>query len=240
MHLGIGLLSIVVQIYFAIHAGKSGRYWWIFPIFVFPLFGSIVYFFVEYLPELKLAAQAKRSRNKTPRHNIKELERALELTDSVKNRITLAEAYFHAGRYQDSIDLLENTLTGMHSDDPYILEGLAYACFHNGDFVKAREYLEKLETSQDGKLPVKARLLRAKSLEQLSEFDAAVDDYRSVMNILSGEEPRCRCALLLKKLGRNDEAQELFNQMVKHAEVSPKHYRKAEKRWIAIAKTETQ
>jgi hypothetical protein len=51
----IGLsLHILVAIYFAVHALKTGRQmYWLFILFSFPLLGLIAYFFVEYLPDMQ-------------------------------------------------------------------------------------------------------------------------------------------------------------------------------------------
>ncbi len=38
MHI-LGIAEIIIQVYFAIHAGRTGRYWWIFIILFFPLVG---------------------------------------------------------------------------------------------------------------------------------------------------------------------------------------------------------
>ncbi|MCJ7772769.1 MAG: hypothetical protein MUP22_06500, partial [Desulfobacterales bacterium] len=101
MHV-LGILGIIIQIYFAIHAGRTGRYWWIFIIIFFPLVGSLIYFFVEYLPEKQMTAKVKRPVNGYQSKSIRHLKQELEITDSVKNRMNLAKAYFHAGQYSKS------------------------------------------------------------------------------------------------------------------------------------------
>ncbi|PLY05430.1 MAG: hypothetical protein C0622_01700 [Desulfuromonas sp.] len=67
----IGIIELIAQIYFAVHAGRTGRYWWIFIIIFFPLIGSVVYFFVEYLPELNTMSKVKKSRRPKKQTNIK-------------------------------------------------------------------------------------------------------------------------------------------------------------------------
>ncbi|MBW1849423.1 MAG: hypothetical protein JRJ27_20385, partial [Deltaproteobacteria bacterium] len=109
MHI-LSILSIIIQVFFAIHAGKTGRYWWIFIILIFPFVGSLIYFFVEYLPEKQMTAKAKRPGSAYPSKSIRQLKQDLEITDSVKNRMNLAKAYFQAGKYPESIELLEKSL----------------------------------------------------------------------------------------------------------------------------------
>ena len=49
----LGLASLAVQVFFAVHAYRSGRIWWIFVLFFFPVVGPLVYLFAEYLPSAR-------------------------------------------------------------------------------------------------------------------------------------------------------------------------------------------
>jgi hypothetical protein len=44
--------------------------------------------------------------------------------------------------------------------------------------------------------------------------------------------------MLFKKLGRAAEAQELFAAILKDARLAPKHFRKSQREWIALAEKE--
>jgi hypothetical protein len=237
MHI-IGILELIVQVYLAIHAGKTGRYWWIFIILFFPLIGSIIYFFVEYIPEMGTISEIKKSRTPDNPKNIKLLQRELEITDSVKNRVNLAEAYFHSGKYQESIELLEKSLTGIHASDLNIIEGLCHSHFHDGTYDESIKYLNKYERINDGSLPNNLRLIRAKAYEAKGDFEEAMREYKAITNVFTGEEARCRYAILLKKIGHLEKAKELFGTILKNAKLYPKQYEKFEKEWVKIAKSE--
>lgn len=234
----IGILELIVQVYFAVHAGRTGRYWWIFVIIFFPLVGSLVYFFVEYLPDIKAMSNIKKSRISNKPKNIKLLQRELEITDSVKNRLNLAEAYFHSSQYQESIELLEKSLNGVHANDLNILEGLCHSHFRNGTYDNAIEYLDKYEKINNGLLPNNLRLVRAKAYEAKSDFQKALAEYKAIANICPGEEVRCSYAVLLKKQGHVEKAKEQFGIILKNAELYPKQYAKYEKEWVKIARSE--
>lgn len=237
MHL-FGIVEIIVQVYFAVHAGRTGRYWWIFIILIFPFIGSVIYFFVEYLPEMQMEAKIRKSRNQSPKKNMAQLKRELELTDCVKNRINLAEAYYHDGQYEAAIDLLEKSLTGIHARDPHILEGLCFAYFRKKNYAKTKAYLSMLEENTEGKLAGNLLLMRAKTHEALGEEKEALEQYKAIVNSYAGEEARCRYALLLKKCGQGHEAQKLFQEILENAKLYPRQYKKFQSEWVAIAKQE--
>ena len=57
--LGLGL-HVIVAVFFAIHAVRTGReLYWLIILFMFPLLGSIVYFAVVVLPDTRLRSGAR-------------------------------------------------------------------------------------------------------------------------------------------------------------------------------------
>jgi hypothetical protein len=239
----LGTLSIIVQVFFAVHAARTGRYWWIFIILFFPFAGVLIYLFAEYLPDMQGSVSGRKVGAKiqkvvNPGKNIRELEQHLEITDSLKNRENLAEAYFGAGRYQDAVDLLERSLVGAHSNDPHLLEGLCFCYFSMGNFEKAKHCIDRLAEGENGQLPEQVKLLKARTFEELKDYDAAVEEYEKLNNSFQGEEARCRHALLLRQLGRNEEARKLFEAIRTNCRLSTRFYQKSQKRWSDIARAE--
>ncbi len=239
----LGILTLIVQIFLAVHAARTGRYWWVFIIIIFPMIGSIIYLFAEYLPEMQNNSSYRKAGSLVtkaidPGRKIREFQRQLEITDSLKNRENLAEAYYQAGRFQEAIDLLEKSLQGQHRNDPFLLKGLCHSWFALGNYENARYYLAQLAKAEEGKLSDPMRLLRARTHEGLNDFEAALEEYAALSSSYPGEEARCRHALLLKKLGKLDEARDLFEQIKANCRLSNRHYLKMQKSWLDIASGE--
>ena len=50
----IAFIHLALAAFFAVHAVRSGRpSYWLFVLFSFPMLGSVVYFFAEYLPSMR-------------------------------------------------------------------------------------------------------------------------------------------------------------------------------------------
>jgi hypothetical protein len=50
----IAVIHLAFAIFFAVHAVRTGRpNWWLFLLLSMPMLGSIIYFFAEYLPEMR-------------------------------------------------------------------------------------------------------------------------------------------------------------------------------------------
>ena len=76
--------------FFAVHAIRTGRQmYWLLILFSFPLLGSIVYFFAEYLPSSKAERSVKQVSNIAmqlldPTRELREARQAFELTPTVQ------------------------------------------------------------------------------------------------------------------------------------------------------------
>lgn len=238
------LLIVALQVFFAVHAIRTGRPYWIFILFFFPFVGSLVYLFVEYMPEVRAGrsglSRVTKSVKKVldPGAEIRRLEDLLTLTDTHDNRVALGRAYRQAGRLDDAIRMYESSLEGIYSDSPRALSELSAAYYLAGRLPEARATFEKLRRVRQ---PTYEELtLSGRIHEDAGELDAALRDYAAAAPGGAGAEARCRQALVLKKLGREAEAAKIFEDIVRHARLSPGHYRKAQKEWIDIAQREAK
>ena len=134
---GLISLYIVIPIICAVHVLKTGRpLWWLLIIFIANIPGCIVYGLVEVLPGMRRDPSMKKFGSEIvmavdPGRKIRGLEEDLSITDTVKNRQLLAEAYVAAGRHEDAVRMYQSCLKGIYADDPPFLLGLAFAQFFN-------------------------------------------------------------------------------------------------------------
>jgi hypothetical protein len=230
------VLVIALQIFCIVHAIRNGRERWIFLILIFPLIGSIVYLVMEVRigrEGRKVAAQVVNAI--TPSRRLEELRAQLEHCDTVENRMALAEESTAHGLHDEAIQLYEGCRHGPFKDDPEVLIRLARAYMASKAYEKVRDTLEHLfRTTPRFKTP-EHRLLLARAFEQLGATDDALAEYEAISGRVVGDEARCRHAVLLRKLGRNDEARKIFAKILSDARQSPGHYRRANRDWIDVA-----
>lgn len=238
------LVVLAIQVFFAIHAIRIGKPMWILLLFFFPLIGSLVYLFVEFLPEMRardtVGTAARRVRDRiNPAAEIQRLEDQVAISNSLNNRLALARGYVRVGRGDDAIAIYRDSLVGLYEDDPAVLSELAVAYEHMGRHAEARETFERLRGTAS-MLSNEQLLLSAVIYEGMGDLEGAAREYQAILQRpVIGEEARCRYALVLKQLGRTAEAHALFDEILRHARLSPAHYRKAQKPWIDVAKRET-
>ncbi len=236
------ILSVIVQIALIVHAVRTGRSpYWVFIILLVPGIGSLAYFIVELLPELTgdhRTRRAYRGIKKTlnPGADLRQRQREHRLSGSVDAARHLASELIASGNFAEAIEHYEKALTGLYEDDPDLLLGLAHAQFANKDYEKSKQTLEGLiERNPDFRSP-EGHLLYARAAEQCEDLTLAETEYKTVAAYYAGAEAKVRYAALLERVDKNDDALEAYEDIVNIAELAPRHYRKAQKRWISQAR----
>lgn len=238
------VISIIVQVVFVVHAiSRRQDYFWIFIILFFPLVGCAVYALMVWIPEARSSSAARGTSRAVlglfdPRRELRKRLSHLDVSDTVQNRVSLAQELTRHGMVQDALGLYERSLRGVYEDDPYLLQGYAGALFQAGMLQDARAALEKLRAANPGLKSQEAQLLHARVLEGLGETAAAGREYAAVVQAYGGMEARCRYGLFLKQQGQAEQAKQLFEDILRGARHTTGHSRRLNKEWIGTAKRE--
>jgi hypothetical protein len=240
MPLLIGL-SAIIQALFIIHAHRTGRRDWIWILLIVPIAGCVFYFFLEMLPDIRNSREGKKAvktilKTIDPEMDLKRAAKELMISDNVQNKLNLATECINHHLYEEAINLYQSSLKGIYQTDPKIMFSLAQAFFLNLDYAKTKETLDNLIVTNPNFKSQEGHLLYARTLESLNDTDKAIDEYKVLITYYSGYEAKCRYGLLLKKLGRLEESNTIFQEILKLSESVPKPYRKAQKAWIDIVK----
>ena len=242
----LAVLSIIVQLALVVHVIKTGRNTiWVFIVVFLPLIGCLAYFIVELLPELtntRGARNARRSLAKTvdPDKALREASEQYALARTAQNAMTLAREHLQRDNFSAAKELYERSLSGVHSDDPDLLLGLAAAHFGLAEYAATLSCLDTLKKKNPGKTGQDGHLLYARALEALGRNDDAVHEYEALVGYCSGPEPSCRLGTLLKAQGRADEARAVFESVLARSKTAGNHYNTLYRDWIALAQREGQ
>jgi hypothetical protein len=235
---------LLAQIACAVHAVRNGRdYYWLWIIIMGSIVGCLVYFITQVLPGLG-QSRTVRSAKKTatrildPEGERRKIEARLALADTLDNRIALARECMNRGDHANAAELFRSCLKGMYAHDPAIMLDLAKALFAQDDFAATSQTLRDLAAHNPGYKSPEAQLLLARALEGLQQNEDALAQYTVLDNSFPGEEARARHALLLKRLGRADEARAVLATMLTRFKASPAFYQRNERSWLDLARRE--
>lgn len=238
------VLSILLQIVFAVHAVRTGRpMYWVFILIIGSYLGVLVYLVAEVIPELMNSRGARKASGALrdridPGRGKRQAARQFERADTQSSRRALAEQCLRDGEHARALELYRSCLKGIYADDPQLLLGLAQAQFGNGQPQDARRTIEALIAANPEFHSYEGHLLYARAIAAGGDVDAALEEYRALVESFPGEEARVRYAQLLRQAGRHEEATALFAETLRRAELAPKFYRQEQKAWIELARRE--
>lgn len=241
----LGVISLLVQFGFAYHVLKSGRpYWWIFIIMAFPVLGCSLYYFIEVFPtsrEVRRANRAVRtiSRAIAPDKELRARVGDLEICGSVDNKLALARECMECGQPAEAARMYRSAMQGLHANDAQMRFELMQALLVEGapaTFTEAAQHARTLLQTHPRFRTEDVRLALAKALEGEGDLAGALAELEPLAEIFPGEEARWRYGALLIRLGRADEAAQVFSAMLRRAERMPRHYRQAQREWLGLAR----
>lgn len=241
MHV-LGMLLLMIQVSFAVHAVRRGRdTYWVYIILFVPAIGCMVYFVTQVLPDLERGRAVRMAGNRLvgavdPQQELRYRKAQLNRCDSIEKRLQLADECMEAGMWQDAIVLYARCLQGVQQDDPRIMLQLAQAQFASNDYAETKVALDRLIEVNPDFRSADGHLLYARTLESLGMLEEAVVEYRVLADSYPGEEARARYGLLLKRLGDANTATAVFREILLRAKRAPRYYRKKEKHWIQLAR----
>ena len=246
--MGFLLLSITIQLACAVHCVRGGRNaLWLMVIIFLSIPGCIAYFIFEIASGLGRSREMRAVKQAAvkaldPERELRAAREALDVADTVANRIALANALAALGKYGEAIPHYETAEAKTPgAADRTIRLRLAIACFEDGRSVRARELLESLPPPGSQSDNDRAALLLARLLEAEGEGERALAIYADVGERLPGAEAQCRQAALLIAGGRPAEALPLLVEAERRAKRMDRHERAKESEmydWAARALAE--
>jgi len=238
------IISLAIQVILIVHCIRTGRNWlWMLAIGLLPFAGSIAYVLVEILPDLFRGSGTRRAvrgvrRALDPEQDLRRFETEARMTGDVASRQRYAGELIRQGRPADAIAVYRQALTGLYESDPNLLLGLAQAQFAAGAFAEARATLDSLIARNPDFRSPEGHLLYARALAGEGNRDKALEEFAELTKYFSGAEAPLRYAQLLKESGRADDARRVLQELLEHARLAPRHYRKMQQEWLSIAERE--
>lgn len=244
-YLGIGL-HVIVAIYFAVHAVRSRQnIYWLLLLFVFPVLGSVVYFFAIYLPglrQLRGARVATRAITQLvdPNRVIREARADFDRAPTVEHRMRLGAALLEAGNAGEALEHYQAAASGPFATDPALLLGLARTQFAVGHYAAADATLSSLfAVNPRARQQSEPALLHARTLAAL-QAPGTQAAFEQALACASDAAPRCLFADWLA--GQADEADRrrassLYAEIAHDARHWPRHAREHNREWLQRANT---
>jgi len=213
--LGLFTPILMLQAFCIYHAYRNNveqRWYWL--ILFLPLFGCIIYLVQNFnsastIKSLEENVKAAVISN----YKIEQLEKALRFSDSVKNKVNLADEYANIGRYGDAIQLYESSLQGFMSDDPLLKMKLLNAHFMNENYGAAVQYGDNLKSETTFKNS-EVRVTYAWAIYQTGQAALAETIFADMDKSFSNYYHRLEYCKFLIKTEKMELAKEKLNELM--------------------------
>jgi hypothetical protein len=220
----IAILYLVPAIFFGVHALRTGRnMYWILILLMAPYLGSAIYFFAEYLPEMRHSRVARKSVRVVgslidPNRELREARLGFERTPTVDNRSRLAEALLARGDYDEAVEQFQACASGPYAKDVKFRRGLARAQLSAGRHAAAAATLESLLADAPRDAGGDAALWLAQALTQVDET-RALAAFEHASQVHNTTETQAAHGVYLARLGRDAQARPLLEGVLHNARV---------------------
>ncbi|MEW6024111.1 MAG: hypothetical protein AB1807_18455 [Pseudomonadota bacterium] len=210
--LGLGL-HILVALFFAVHAVRTGRQmYWLLILFSFPLLGSLVYFAAVFLPHSQIERQARLAgralgRTLDPGREVREAQNDFDLTPTAYNQMRLAGALLDNGQSAEAVAQYDACLQGPFAADPEVIFGAARARLANRQPEAALALLAPLQAKQPGFRPEEMALALGGAYAGCGRQEEAGAQFETAVQKFGGIEGRVELALWALENGKRDLAE---------------------------------
>ena len=228
---GIGL-HVLVALFFAVHAIRNHReIYWLFVLFAFPLLGSIVYFVAVFLPSSRLdhsAAKAGRALQASldPGREVRDAQRAFELTPTAHNQMRLANALLETGQAAKAAEQYDACLQGPFARDAELRLGAARARLAGGNAGGAVALLEALAAEQPGFRPEQVGILLGQAYAAAGRQDEAGSQFAAAAQRFGSLDARAELAIWALANGKPQVAGPELEEIERTRKHMPSHSRR--------------
>jgi len=227
---GLGL-HVLVAIFFAVHAIRTGReMYWLIILFSFPLLGSIVYFFAVYLPQSRLergVGKVARTAMQVldPERELREAESAFELSPSAQNEWRLASALLDRGHGAEANRHFDALLRGPLGHDPELKFAAARAKLQCGEAGQAIDVVRQIRQARADFRQEQVTLLLARALAAVGRSEDARQEFASAVERFGTVETRAAYAVFAANSGDVTGARSLREQIERDSRHWNRHAR---------------
>lgn len=211
------LLLQAFCIYHAYRNRVEQRWYWF--ILLFPFIGAMIYLFHHFYNRQNVNTLAETVKGVVnSNYKIEQFEKAHRFSDTLTNRINLADAYLQVGRNEEAIALYRESLTGFMADDVHLRMKLLSALFLHGNYGEVIAMAPALETEKDFK-DSEARLAYAWALHYNGKSEIAEQMFISMNKSFTNYVHRKEYCKFLADTGRTEEMREKAGQIIEEIDL---------------------
>lgn len=230
-YLGLGL-HVLIAVYFAVHAIRSGQdRYWLMILFAFPLLGSVVYALAIWLPQARHAPEVRAAargvqRILDPDRELRLAQEAFDESPTLAHRLRLGDALLAKTRPAEAAVHFEKAAGGLHGDDPDIQVRLAEAWLACGRAAEARQRLDDVIARHPSFRSPRGHLTYARAVAAEGDREKARREFDTLTGYSGDLDVHAEYAATLLGWGDVEQAREVCEKALARLKKMPAYHRR--------------
>lgn len=226
---GLALVAIALVHFFR----RRPDTFWLWIIIFGGWLGSLVYIFVEVIPDFSLLGESFQSFNRGKR--IKELVSLVRDNPSAGNYEELADMYLDQKKYSQAKECYDRAISA-RTDSPHPFYRRAVCEMELGEFQAAVKDLEGVVSKEPQYDFLRAPALLAHAYANTGNPQKAGEIFAAVVQTSTSSETYYNYALFLQSQGKKEEAKQWAQRLLDKKYSMPAYLRRRERPWFWKAK----
>jgi len=202
---------------------------WFYLIIFLPFIGSALYLYDTFYNTRNIDNLSEGVKTiLQDNYKIEKLKKQLASSDTMTNRLALADEYRTSGKYEKAIEYYEACLTGNYTAAPDILRKLIDCTYQFSDYRAVVTYGNKIK---DDKIFRKSeeRAYYAWALYETGDTEGAEREFDSMDAYFSNYRQRLEYAKFLKTIGKESKSVDLVDELLREIDSMDKYEKRLKK-----------
>jgi hypothetical protein len=227
------LVIIGLQGFCLFHAYKNNnqqKWYWL--IIFLPFIGCLIYLYENFYNRRNINTLTEGVKVLVyNNYALEKLEKEVKYSETITNKMNLAEAYTERGRYSEALKLYESCKTGFYENNPELLQKLLRGYFLNKEYDKAIVIGQQLENVKSGG-DMEDKVGYAWALHYTGNTTKAEAKFKALDAKFANFPARIEYAKFLIEIGKPNDAKTVLNAIGEEHEAMDS-YEKSAKRGVA-------
>ena len=216
---GYYILILGLQAFCLFHAYKNNnqqKWYWII-IFV-PLIGCAIYLYENFYNRRNISTFTEGVKGLVyNNYALEKLEKEVKYSETITNKINLADAYTERGRYDEALTLYESCRKGFYENNTDLLRKLLRGYYLKKDYYKVIEIGKQLESTKSVG-DSEDKIAYAWALHFTGDKATAEDKFKEMDAKFANFQARIEFAKFLIETNRNSDAKKILNAIIEEHE----------------------
>jgi hypothetical protein len=223
-------LILALQAFCLFHAYKNDQLSkWLWLIVFIPVIGCAIYLFANFKTNQDIGTITEGVKGFVySNYAVEKLEKEVKYSETMTNKMNLADAYTERSRYDEAIQLYESCRKGAYVNSPEVLRKLVQAYFLKKEYAKTVEIGQILE-------PIKSlgdsedKIAYAWSLHLTGNSEKSEEEFKKLDAKFANFHARCEFARFMVSTNRPEAAQTILKTIIEEHEGMDSYEKKLKK-----------